>query len=487
MLTACLVALVALVGVQSVSAATSLPWIKASKTSAYLYDDTNRIRLFHGVNYIQKGFPWYPAPLLNKTEIQVMQDNGINVIRLGMMWSGAEPEENNFNETYFQIIETIIENLAEHNIYTLFDMHQDGLSSKFCLYDGVPLWVINRSEPRRAFPWPLPGNCSRPWAENELAEASGQAYSDLYHNTRGMRDAYVNFWQVVAKRFANNSNVIGYELINEPFAGDVYQDPTLFLPGVAGNKSLSVLYDAVAPAIRAVDSKHLIFYEPVTWGMIFNNQVMGSGFTHVPGGAQNIELSVFAFHYYCWLYDFGTPSTFKRQGCDNGLGKQVFEAVEKDIAQVGGSSFLTEFGATTCDPDSGNATECQYVLDLCDQHYVSWTHWPGNNDYTGSDYIWPDYSKLGFSRPYMTAAAGEQPTQSFNTTTNEFHACWQVTTDLMSQKSVLFMGTNNFYPSGPAIEQTSNLIVEISKDTNMLYATATTTGNACVTLTVAQE
>ena len=30
------------------------------------------------------------------------------------------------------------------------------MSSYFCLYDGVPLWVVNkRSTPREAFPWPL--------------------------------------------------------------------------------------------------------------------------------------------------------------------------------------------------------------------------------------------------------------------------------------------------------------------------------------------
>jgi hypothetical protein len=42
--------------------------------------------------------------------------------------------------------------------------------------------------------------------------------------------------------------------------------------------------DAVAKAIVAADDKHVIFYEPVTWGMIFDGNVTGSGFEHVPGG-----------------------------------------------------------------------------------------------------------------------------------------------------------------------------------------------------------
>jgi hypothetical protein len=50
--------------------------------------------------------------------------------------------------------------------------------------------------------------------------------------------------------------------------GDIYKDPFLLLPGEAGQKDLSLLYDAIVPAIREVDSNTLIFYEPVTWGMV---------------------------------------------------------------------------------------------------------------------------------------------------------------------------------------------------------------------------
>jgi endoglycosylceramidase len=81
------------------------------------------------------------------------------------------------------------------------------------------LWVANKSEARHPFPWPLKGDCnSRPWSANELAEASSQAYSDLYHNVRGMRDDFAAFWRATAHRFANSS-ILGYEIINEPFAG----------------------------------------------------------------------------------------------------------------------------------------------------------------------------------------------------------------------------------------------------------------------------
>ena len=55
---------------------------------------------------------------------------------------------------------------------------------------------------------------------------------------------------------------------------------------------------------------------------IFNGNVTGTGFTHVPGGEQNRDKSVLSFHYYCWFFDIvGTNVTnLTRVECDLGLG-----------------------------------------------------------------------------------------------------------------------------------------------------------------------
>jgi endoglycosylceramidase len=41
------------------------------------------------------------------------------------------------------------------------------------------------------------------------------------------------------------------------------------LPGIAGAKNLQPLYEKIAKAIRSVDNNTLIFYEPVTWGGMY--------------------------------------------------------------------------------------------------------------------------------------------------------------------------------------------------------------------------
>jgi hypothetical protein len=75
-------------------------------------------------------------------------------------------------------------------------MHQDALSSYFCLYDGIPTYIIDNCKPagKHAFPWPFNGSCaSRAWGTNEFSEAEAVCYQSLY-DAGSNRDALVAFW-----------------------------------------------------------------------------------------------------------------------------------------------------------------------------------------------------------------------------------------------------------------------------------------------------
>ena len=41
----------------------------------------------------------------------------------------------------------------------------------------------------------------------------------------------------------SDEHVLGYEIMNEPWCGDVYEDPTLLMPGVADRRYLQPMYD----------------------------------------------------------------------------------------------------------------------------------------------------------------------------------------------------------------------------------------------------
>lgn len=54
------------------------------------------------------------------------------------------------------------------------------------------------------------------------------AFDALYQNKEGLQDKFLAYWSVVSERFAN-SNVIGYDIINEPWAANFYHDQSLIL------------------------------------------------------------------------------------------------------------------------------------------------------------------------------------------------------------------------------------------------------------------
>jgi endoglycosylceramidase len=64
-----------------------------------------------------------------------------------MMWAGVEPEPQQYNMTYLNIMKNIVELLQANQIFVLFDMHQDVLSSRTGSYDGIPAWLYDRFPP----------------------------------------------------------------------------------------------------------------------------------------------------------------------------------------------------------------------------------------------------------------------------------------------------------------------------------------------------
>lgn len=99
-----------------------------------------------------------------------------------------------------------------------------------------------------------------------ITEPCGHAFQCLYDNVNSFADYFQDYWTIVSKVFSSKKNILGYELLNEPWAGNVYANPLLLLPGIAGSKNLLKLYDRTYETIRKYDKNTLIFYEPVTWG-----------------------------------------------------------------------------------------------------------------------------------------------------------------------------------------------------------------------------
>lgn len=116
-----------------------------------------------------------------------------------------------------------------------------------------------------------------------LTRAAGSAFQNLYTDP-ALVGAFAEHWRIVAQRFAKHPAVIGYELLNEPWPGDVLSDPGLALrPGWADAHLLRPFFDAATEAIRSADPTALVLFEPSLTEATLG---LPAGFTSPPGGAE---------------------------------------------------------------------------------------------------------------------------------------------------------------------------------------------------------
>lgn len=109
-----------------------------------IVDEFGRARFFHGTNVVMKEPPWHrPAKWVpgvssfGERDVRNMRDLGLNVVRLGHSWAGAEPVRGEYNETFLDIMRAQTSLAEAHGIYVLVDVHQDVLARQLCGH-GVP-------------------------------------------------------------------------------------------------------------------------------------------------------------------------------------------------------------------------------------------------------------------------------------------------------------------------------------------------------------
>lgn len=365
----------------------------------FLQDESGRTRLYHGVNAVEKIFPWHPTTTgfdasrsLSAIDAENLRRWGFNIVRLGTMWPGVEPVRGKYNMTYLAQIKTIVDNLGANGIETLLDMHQDLLSPYWC-GEGLPDWAAIAKNLTFPFPKPavwqtIPTEPGTGYADLKtclkwvfgvfyLSEAVNQGFQSLYDNVEGIQDSWVKFWQIVAAYFASHPSVIGYELINEPWAGNMYADPGYVLRGGLGDvKNLVPMYERAAAAIRTLSPDKLIFYEPATIDQLWGTS---NGFQIGPGGAAYNATNVYSYHSYCTLSDRdGNP--YSRPLCDF-VDDYLFSLWVGTYKRLGGGGMMTEWGALS--QSAGAMQQIHRIAALADQHLQSWVWWQFK-DYDGT-------------------------------------------------------------------------------------------------------
>lgn len=178
-------------------------------------DPHGREVILSGINFISKNPKENYMPQQGPELFAKFKSWGFNCVRLGIIWDGLEPEPGVYNEDYLQEIDKRIRWAADNGIYVYLDMHQDLYGAKYS--DGAPDWAtLDENQPHYT---------GAVWSDSYLISPAVQtAFDNFWKNTPvsdgiGVQDHYANLWKHIAERYANNTTVIGYDIMNEPFMG----------------------------------------------------------------------------------------------------------------------------------------------------------------------------------------------------------------------------------------------------------------------------
>jgi len=293
----------------------------------WITDDTGKEVLLRGVNY--RGYEQVPIRLHTESDYASFAQMGFNVVRLPITWADLEPSSGTFNVGFLLWhVDQDVQWAKKHGMYIVLNMQQDHWASRFggC---GAPDWAVKQYSP------------------DDLGMR--EAVSDFWANP-SLQDHLVMLWKNIARHYANETTIAGYDLLNEPF---VY---TSIIPWLNAS-NVDSFNVKVTAAIRTVDSNHIIFLEPA------NMPTFNTSFDSKIAWSPHFYPLSFAPVYY--------PENLTVLEADLEAKYQTF------VIQSHRPMWIGEFGAYMNSPSADNWE--RDAKSLFDKYQVGWAWWPSKD------------------------------------------------------------------------------------------------------------
>ncbi|MCQ2584440.1 MAG: glycoside hydrolase family 5 protein [Treponema sp.] len=184
------------------------------KNSQFIDDKGNTV-ILHGINMVCKEKSKGYIGDYQESDFELLEKLGFNIIRFGIFWDAVEPEPGKYNDEYLLKIRNFSRIAEKHNLSLYLDMHQDLFSADF--EDGAPSWAT-LTEGHTYEKTEL-------WSEAYLSSAAVQtAFESFWNDAKasdgiGIQTHYIEMWKHIADFFKDDDNIIGYDVLNEPFPG----------------------------------------------------------------------------------------------------------------------------------------------------------------------------------------------------------------------------------------------------------------------------
>jgi endoglycosylceramidase len=202
-----------------------------------LVDDKGGVVTLRGLNIATDAKLPPFRPLEDVRVLDGLPKWGVNVVRLLFTWEAYEPEREQFDVSYLDYIGRVIDACQARGAWVILDIHQDAFSrfSTGGCGEGFPRWA-------------LPPDVAPQQPDNGEACVSGnlqmivdldmhRAWQAFYANEQGVRDRYLALLDVLGERFGAHPNLLGFDLLNEPWGDEVAE--------------IGPLYEAAARVLRA--------------------------------------------------------------------------------------------------------------------------------------------------------------------------------------------------------------------------------------------
>lgn len=332
---------------------------KLTTTGTWVTNSDGQVVIMHGVNVVYKVPPYDPSAMgFSDDDAQFLADNGFNVVRLGVDWAAVEPEPGVIDTEYLAGIDQTVQTLSDHGIYTVIDMHQDLYSAELH-GEGAPGWATQTG----GLPNPDLGALVGQFAVNYyLSPAQNHAWDAFWANSDapdgvGLQNHYAQSWQAIANYFADDPNVIGYNIINEPWPGSSWL-LTILNGSFFGTQQLTPLYNQSIAAIRSVDPNTPVYISVATPAVDeISALLLGQP---VVFGAISDPNTVLEYHGYGNLGGISLSSI---------IGPILSGRAAAYGAAHDMPAFLGEFGATS------DASSLSAEAQAADARQISWANW----------------------------------------------------------------------------------------------------------------
>jgi endoglycosylceramidase len=446
---------------------------KISVGGGIFTDASGRQVIFNGINYVNKDQKSNYIFNDSCKPFNQFRNWGFNCIRLGIIWDGVEPQAGKYDESYLDKVEQQVKKAQELGLYVFLDMHQDLFSVLYS--DGAPIWAtLNENQPH------VTGVI---WSDSYFMSPAVQtAFDNFWANKPatdgiGVQDHYASMWQHIAKRFAGYSNVIGYDIMNEPFngtpgtmilpvilreyaklyaqeTGKIYteeellktwsdedlrlkalswmSDTTRYAQVIKAATELSQkfeknelgsMYQRVADKIREVDSTHILLLEHA----YFSNAGVESGIEPVAKNGKADSLVAYAAHGYDLLVDTKSYD----QSSDSRVAF-IFSQINNASRRMNVPVIVGEWGALP-----GNSEDAvkrgQTLKSIFDKYQFSQTYWAYHEGVDKGLFF-----HNTFDRPNPRFISGALKNSGFNYQTGEFTCTWEESPEIM-KSTVIFV------------------------------------------------